>query len=400
MLMRPSKPLNISNQFNRDRLTWMAYAMLAYVGFNQAILGPIMPSLRIDLGLSYTQGGYLSGALALGLIVSGLISDRIAHYLGRRVIFWSGGIGLAVGVVLLGLSHRFEMVIIAVLGLGFFSSLAQVIIQALLADHHGERRSIALTEANVGASLSTTITPLVISGMQRLNIDWRGIMFFTVILLLSVILPFHRQVIPNPVQTQIKSGAGGGRLPFSFWMFWGVLFLIVSVEMSLAVWATDFLASSVGLNRADAVLAFGAFSAAMLTGRFTGSRLAHRWSTRTLLNVSLGLTLLAFPIFVYARIPALNILGLFLSGLGIANLYPSTLSMAVGLVGEKTNQASARASLAVGAALLIAPLILGWFADRLGIRNAYGIVILVILAAICAVISSRFVMERRKEPHH
>jgi predicted MFS family arabinose efflux permease len=104
--------------FIRDRLTWLAYIMLAYIGFNQAMLGPLMPSLRSELGLSYTQGGFLPASLAIGLIVSGLISDRLARLWGRRVVFWSGGVGLATGVVLLALSRRFESLLVAALCIG------------------------------------------------------------------------------------------------------------------------------------------------------------------------------------------------------------------------------------------------------------------------------------------
>lgn len=380
--------------FIRDRLTWLAYAMLAYIGFNQSILGPIMPSLRSDLNLSYTQGGFLPAASAIGLIFSGLISDRIAQRLGRRVVFWIGGVGLAAGIVLLGLSRQFDMLVSAALCIGFFSSLTQVMIQAILADQHGERRAIALTEANVAASLSTTLTPLVIGGLQRMNFDWRTIGVLTIMFLATVAVTFHRQPIPNSVQQGVQSRGGSGRLSYSFWLYWVVLFLVVAVEMGLAVWATDFLTSFVGLSRADAVVAFGAFPAAMLIGRFAGSRLAHRWPTQTLLLAALGLTLIGFLIFLYAPLPALNILGLFLSGLGIANLYPSTLSVAVGLAPEQSNRASARASMGVGIALLTVPLVLGWLADRLDIQGAYGMVIVLILLAIAVIIGNRFLLER------
>lgn len=84
----------------RDRLTWLAYAMLAYIALSQSIPGPLMPFLRGELQLNLTLGGLLPATLATGLILSGLLGDRLA----RRVLAgfrWSGG-----GVILLVLSHR------------------------------------------------------------------------------------------------------------------------------------------------------------------------------------------------------------------------------------------------------------------------------------------------------
>ena len=90
--------------FVRDRLTWLAYAMLAYIGFSQSILGPLMPFLRTELHLNYTLGGFLPATLAAGLILSGLFGDWLARHRSRRTVFWSGAVGLGIGVILLGLS--------------------------------------------------------------------------------------------------------------------------------------------------------------------------------------------------------------------------------------------------------------------------------------------------------
>ena len=375
--------------FVRDRLTWLAYAMLAYIGFSQSILGPLMPFLRTELQLNYTLGGLLPATLATGLIVSGLISDRLARRWSRRAVFWLGALGLAVGVTLLTLSYRFESALIAVLAMGTCSSLTQVMIQAILSDRHGEGRSIALTEANVAASLSTTVTPLVIGSLQSTGVGWRMIPVLIVFFLTLLALSFYRQPIPDRPALQTRNAEEKGQLSVQFWLYWIVLFFITAVEMSVVVWATDFLDSVAGLSRTDAVLGYSAFPAAMLVGRIAGSRLTRRWSSLTLLLITLGISLAGFPLFWLARLPALNILGLFVTGLGIANMYPLTISIAIGLAQDQSNLASARVSMGVGSALLTAPLLLGWLADRLSLQFAYGMVVVLLVAALAIVINNR-----------
>lgn len=368
--------------FFRNRLTWLAYAMLAYIGFSQAILGPLMPFLRSELGLTYTQGGFLPAAIASGLILTGLLGGWLARRLSRRVLFWGGGAGLALSIVALSLSLQFGWVLFAILGMGLCGSLAQVMIQAILSDQHGEQRAIALTEANVAASLSATLTPVILSSLQRAGVDWRAIALITLLLIGLLAAAFWRETIPDKAPLAAGAVVVPGNLPFAFWLYWLVLFLMVAAEMSLSVWSTDFLVNVARFSRTDAVLAFGAFPAAMLLGRFAGSRLTRRWPARFLLFTALILSLLGFPLFWLARVPALNVLGLFITGLGIANQYPLTMSVAVGLVGEQTNQASARITLAVGAALLSAPLVLGRLADRLDLQSAFGIVPVLLIAAL------------------
>lgn len=382
--------------FLRDRLTWLAYIMLAYIGFTQSMLGPLMPFLRSELRLNYTLGGFLPATLAIGLILSGLIGDRIAHRWTRGVVFWSGAVGLAMSAALLGLSRDFELALIAVLGMGLGSSLTQVMIQALLVDQHGEQRAIALTEANVAASFSATLTPLVIGSLQNAGVTWRLVPVIVIVFLMLLAASFYRQSVPDSIAAQLESVDGKGHLPFSFWLYWIVLFLIVAAEMSLAVWATDFLANVAGLPRTNAALAFGVFPAAMLIGRFAGSRLAHRLPSLKLLIASLWITLLGFLIFWLTRVSALNVLGLFIAGLGVANSYPLTLSIAVGLAANQTNTASARVSLGVGTALLTAPLLMGWLADRLGLQIAYGIVIVFVTGAFAVIMNNRWLSEKGK----
>jgi MFS family permease len=362
--------------------------MLAYTAFVQSTFGPVMPFLRNELNLSYTAGGLLPAAGASGLILSGIAGGWLARTWGRRVVFWSGSVCLALSAILLGLSHQFAALIVAALGIGFSSSLTQVMIQALLSDQHGEQRSIALTEANVAASLSTTLTPLVIGGLIGAGISWRAIAILVIVFLSIIGSVFHRQTIPNSNALPVRSDSNEKKLPASFWRYWTVLFLFVCAEMSIAVWGTEFFVGAVGLDRASAALAFGAFPAAMFIGRLLGSRLTRYWSTVPLLIMALGITFIGFPLFWLSRFPALNILGLFVTGLGIANHYPLTLALAVGAAGEHTNEASARASLAVGIALLIMPLLLGQMADQLGIQSAYGIVIVLLVVASVVVIGN------------
>jgi fucose permease len=270
--------------------------------------------------------------------------------------------------------------------MGFGSSLTQVMIQAILSDEHAGQRAIAFTEANVAASLCTTMSPLVIGGMQSAGIDWRLVSILAILFLFSVVVPFYPSTIPNGFSDETPTAAEHVHLSVSFWLYWVVLLLLVSVEMSIAVWGTDYLANSVGLGAAAAALAFGSFSGAMLVGRFIGSGLTRRFSSLQFLLFTFVIVVIGFPLFWLARTPWLNVLGLFITGLGIANQYPLALSIAVGLAPGKSNQASARASLGVGIALLAAPLTLGALADRFSLRQAYGIVIVLIVTSFVVIL--------------
>src|SRR5215204_4793151 len=94
----------MTERFRRDRLTWIAYVLLAWFAYLQAAPGLVIVHLRDELDLSYSMGGLHIAAFAAGSMVAGVISARLERVLGRRTLLWSaaalmgaGAVGLTVG---------------------------------------------------------------------------------------------------------------------------------------------------------------------------------------------------------------------------------------------------------------------------------------------------------------
>jgi fucose permease len=168
-----------------------------------------------------------------------------------------------------------------------------------------------------------------------------------------------------------------------------VLFLATAVEWSMAFWGATFLQDAVGFRTADAAALMGAFFVAMLLGRVAGSRLARGVSAASILLGAQLVAIAGFALFwlVPLVVPATwgaaaSVAGLFVTGLGVANLYPFVVSAATGVVPERADRAVARIALVGGSAILLAPFVLGSVADVFGIGRAYGIVAVILLVAV------------------
>ncbi len=379
--------------FVRTQFTWLAYAMLGYFTYLQeAVLGPLMPFLRAQLHLSYSIGGLHVSAFALGMILAGSFGDGIAQRVGRRAAFWLGGIGMAVGTICLTLSITVVLTIASTFVMGVFGSLLLVMIQATLADTYQEQRAIALTEANVVASIGAGLAPACIGLFESVALGWRGALYSIVGAFL--LLAFLCRHIPLPQgQHELRAtpseneGGRRARLPLAFWTYWIALICCVAIEWCIAVWSTDFLHSSVGLSSRNATFTLTIFFIAEVISRFIGSRLTRTMHGSTLLLIALGITCIGFPLYWLSPsgpFIAFNILGLFITGLGVANLFPFALSVAIGTAPLQADVASARVSLGGGIAIFLAPFALGWAADNFGIQRAFTIVLLLLLMAVGA----------------
>src|SRR5215813_7558427 len=105
-------------RFQRDPFTW-----LAYYAYLQAALGPLIPFLREELTLNYTVAGLHASAFALGMVLAGLLGDRIAQRWGRKWTFWGGGAGMALGVFLFIAAQTPALTIAAVLVMASLGTL-------------------------------------------------------------------------------------------------------------------------------------------------------------------------------------------------------------------------------------------------------------------------------------
>jgi MFS family permease len=380
-------------RFVRGRFTWASYWMLGYFAFFDAILGPLMPFIRGDLRLSYTLASLHFSAFALGAVAMGTLADRITSRVGRRGAFWGGGIGMAAGALLVALSPVAAGTILGALLMGMLGSLLLITIQAALADRHRLFSSVALTEANVFASGFALLAPLMVGLVTGAGLGWR-LALFPVLALLAVVglrywsVPFPERAAAH--HEPAKATDGRARLPLAYWMFWCLIALETGAEWSVVYWGASFLASDSPLSKADAATAMAAFFLAMLIGRVIGSRLTRAFPGLLVLAASLGIALVGFPLFWLVPLPLMRVVGLFIVGLGLANVYPLGVALATEAAPGQADRASARLSIAAGLSALIAPFILGALADHIGIGQAFGIAIpLLVLALLAAGLAGR-----------
>ena len=372
----------VTAHFMRDRFTWQSYLMLAYFAYLQAALGPLMPFLREELDLNYSVAGFHFSAFALGMVLAGATGDRAAARWGRWRLFWGGGGGMAIGAGAFVLGTTPAMTIGSAFVMGFLGTFLLVMIQSTLSDHHGANRAIALTEANLTASIGAGLAPFLIGTFQRIGLGWRAAPWVGILVWVVMAARFHDNAVPASQRTVTQAVEQGRALPRLFWRYWLVLFLVVSIEWSIVFWGAEFLEKNADLTRTNAATIMSVYFLATVLGRIAGSRLTHLISVNRLLLLSIALAIAGFASFWLASVLFWTLLGLFVAGLGIANLFPLSLSIASSVVEpHQSDTASGRISLGSGLAILTAPQVLGSVADYSSIQSAYGVVAVFLLVA-------------------
>lgn len=362
-----------ASTFIRDRFTWTTYLLLGFYAYVIATIGPIMPFVREKLSLNYTTTGLHITAFALGMVIAGLIGAAVVHRLGRKRVFWGGGLGMCIGGVLFMVGQAAPITILGCFMMGCLGSFMLVMIQATLTDHQPQYSAIALTESNIMAAIFAALAPILVGFGETSGITWRLAIIFAIGLWVFLFATNRDMSLPA-AQVSSEPSATSGKLPRVFWLYWVVIFISVAMEWCVVFWSADFMNRIVLLPKEQASSATSIFLVAMVIGRAMGSRLTRKYLPRQLIWLAIGFVAVGFPFFWLGQGSWVNMLGLFIVGLGIANLFPFALAAAARSAAHASDLASARVALASGTAILIVPQILGSTADVIGIFNAFAIV--------------------------
>jgi MFS family permease len=375
MTTDPQRP---DGEFRRDRLTWLAYLLIAWFAYLQAAPGLLIGHLRDELDLSYSAGGLHVAAFAAGSVVAGALSARLEGALGRRTLLWSAAAVMGAGAMGLAAGGVAAMTVGSVLVMGAGGGLLLATIQAALADDHGERRAIALAEANLAAGIAYVALIGMLSLTAALHAGWRVALLVTLAVPALAWASNRRLTIDAPP----RSRDARGRLPGVFWIAAAMLFCTTAAEWCITAWGASFVHDAADVSTDTAVALMAGYFGGVLAGRTVGSRLARRHDPARLLAFALAVTAAGFALLWPSTAPAQMLAGLSLLGIGLGNLFPMGISVAVALAPERAALASGRAVAMTSFAVLLAPLTVGTLADTTSLKAALGVVpIALVLAA-------------------
>jgi MFS family permease len=356
--------------FRRGAPTLLCYAVLAGFAFWRYAFGVAPALLRAEMHFSYTLVGAYSALWSVGAVLVGVSFTAMARRLPRTVLLWGSAAGATAGAGLFVATHSIALTLFGTVVLGFAGTILLTCVQVILSDRHGERRDRALTEANIGASACAVLAPLILGLLQDTPGGWRVAMGLPAFVLAGLYLRWGRQPLSAAHTGSIESGT---RLPLSCWLMATLAAGSMAVEFCMVYFGAELLASA-GLRTALAATAMSVFYLGSLSGRIGGAWLTRRAGRSVrLLCVSLAVTAGGFLLFWLAGWPVVMIAGLFVCGLGVANLWPLSLALTLAAAPGNGDDASARTQLLGGAFVTVAPYLLGSLSDHVGLRTAFTI---------------------------
>jgi MFS family permease len=353
------------------RDVWVPFSHLAIWAYILYGLGLATPYLRTDLSLTEFQAGLHASAMAAGILTAGVIADSIGRRVGagRLRVVASALIIVAIGLVALAPGLPVSLAGALLLGLGGGTLGTDVTIR--LGRFGGVETRRLMIQANAAAMLMAAAAPLAMGLAASLLHAWRLALMLPAIALVVLLA-----IRPHDSEPHVSIRPPRASLPRAYWVAWLLIVLGVSIEFSFVFWGSTIVGKRTGVSSANATLLASLFVVGMLVGRIaTGRGLGARLSPRTMLASGLVVVVAGAGLTWLSTTAPLSGLGLLLGGLGTAGLYPIGLTVALHTAPKARLEAAARATLASGLAVFLAPSALGLAADAIGVVTAWLIVV-------------------------
>lgn len=311
--------------YRRDAFTWAAFAALLGFGFLNAILGPALPFIREQEHISYIVASLHQVAYAIGGGMASVLAASRREPAGA-VTIRGGLLVAAMFAVLLGYGNSAPVTIAAAFLVSFFGTSALVSLWGVLADVHGEWRTVALAEGEVTISFGGIVAPLLLGELATSLLGWRFAFTVTAVLVFISVTSAARVTIPGP--RGLERAADRDRFN------WGqptllIIFSVAGAEFSLSFWLASYLHEVVGLHLALAAAMVSGLYLASLLGQLGASVLARAMPPARLLTVALATSLAGMPFLLAGNAIGWTFVGIVVTGAGTGTLFPLTSSLHV-----------------------------------------------------------------------
>ncbi|HXS98898.1 MAG TPA: MFS transporter [Candidatus Limnocylindrales bacterium] len=330
-------------------ITSAILAIFVY-GMIAAMLGTILPDISQKFSLTPKQNGSIALFQAIGLMVGSFCVGPLMDIEGKKVGMLVGLGLVALALLLLRSAGGASAVTGAMFLLGIGGGVVVTAANSLNADIDPRNPAVVSNWLNLFFGLGGLVTPLVSAKLFQKNP--RSLTLFAAVmailgLVASVVAPFK----PASGQVSFQFSAVGDLLANGrLLLLCLLLFLYVACEVGVWNWLVRHLvAQGVPEGKALTILSLG-FALGLLIGRIAAAQILAHVDAKTVLAGAAALMAITSFLMLRASSPAMAQAMVFLGGLAMAPVFPTTL----GVVGASFTGATA--ATAIGIAVTA-----GWF---------------------------------------
>lgn len=354
-------------------------------GFTDNLKGPTLPAMLAELNITYGTGGNIFFGEYLGFLIATLITGILADRFGLKSVILLAGVFLGIGVG--GYSFFQSAILLSgslfVLGMGL--GALELGPNAIIVSLHHERKGLYLNLMAVLHGLGSLIAPLFAGWLLSINMSWRLIYRWDILLIALFVLIFIFLHFPKAEEKaqldfrHIPQIAFKGQLPW----FYAAITFYVAAEIGLASWLVTFLQETRNISVTASNQSLSLFFAMLMIGRLLGGFFVHRIGyLRSILFMTIGgIVCIAAGLFGPHEISFL----LAMTGFFLSIIFPTITAAVSDTHTENANTVLGVLFTFAGLGGVIGPWLIAWSSDLFGLQTGLSLIILFMLILLISV---------------
>ena len=324
----------------------LAIIYLAFIslGLPDALLGSAWPSMYVQFGVPVSYAGAISMIIAVGTVVSALMSDALTRRLGTGRVTAISVLLTAAALFGFSMSSSFWMLCLWAVPYGIGAGCVDAALNNFVALHYASRHMSWLhCMWGIGASVGPYVMGYALSGGHGWPAGYRYIAVIqaalTVILLLS--LPMWKKGVQAAQDEDARSERPGFRALIRTPGAKSIMlafFCYSAIENASGLWASSFLVLHHGISEELAARFASLFYIGITAGRALCGFITAKLSDTSMIRLGQGVLLLGAALLI-VPVDEAALAGLVLIGLGCAPIYPSIIHSTPEHFGASRSQA-------------------------------------------------------------
>lgn len=310
----------------------LIYVSFISLGLPDSLLGSAWPQMQESLGVSLSLGGVISFLITASTILSSLMSHRAIQRFGTGGVTMCSVAMTALALLGFSLSNRFFALCLWAIPYGLGAGSVDAALNNFVALHcKAKHMSWLHCFWGIGATGGPYIMGLCLSRGMGWQAGYRTISFLqmalTLILLLSLPL-WKKQELPlsdgETVRPQTPQWGKllkrpGVKAALTAFFFYSAL------ELTTGLWGSSYMVAVRGISAETAAKWISLFYLGITAGRFFSGFLTLRFSDDAMVRLGEGTAIVGILLMLLPLHNLFLCLGLILTGLGCAPIYPSLL---------------------------------------------------------------------------
>lgn len=323
----------------------LIYVSFISLGLPDSLLGSAWPQMQESLGVSLSLGGVISFLITASTILSSLMSHQVIQRFGTGAVTMCSVALTALALFGFSLSNSFFALCLWAIPYGLGAGSVDAALNNFIALHcKAKHMSWLHCFWGIGATGGPYIMGLCLSRGMGWQAGYRTISFLqmalTLILLLSLPL-WKKQELP----------LSGGETVRPQTPQWGKLlkrpgvkaaltafFFYSALELTTGLWGSSYMVAVRGISPETAAKWISLFYLGITAGRFFSGFLTLRFSDDAMVRLGEGTAIVGILLMLLPLHNLFLCLGLILTGLGCAPIYPSLLHATPQRFGKSLSQ--------------------------------------------------------------